>query len=629
MIAASRSWSGAASADPQLLAKALTAYRGVPQTGTFAGTSLAVAAPLAGLAGGVAFCGWIDNWRELRNATGTTSSDAAALYRAALAKWGDGADGRINGCYCAIVAEADGSLRLSRSPWKAPPLYFASDDNAAAASSLVRVLFAAGVERRPDYDMVIDQLAYDFRDGDTASLYQGIGKVPQGAVVRLRAGSTDTQCWYSPGRLAVEMPQDHDECARRALELVGEASRCALDYVHRIGGKPALALSGGLDSPLVATTLLEAMPSGTSLNTITFAPDPQWDGRCAQGTIGDETQLVREFAAAYPRIAAHFADPAQAGFDHRARQVFSAMQVFAPGLANVGMFHGVYAKAAELQCDVLLSAELANQSFSADGRWAYAEYLRNGRWGELAQLLAARPGDDRPLWRKALALSVLPHLPAKLRHLARSTVHPQRRDMTALLSPLSAKARKEQARRAASRGSGSDWADYTFPRSHAEAIRRDLAASDGDDAEVDVAFYEIYGVQRRDVTAYRPLIEFCLQLETRHFAAHGVERRLARSMARGRLPERQRTATDYGQHNVDWHVRIGRRREELLQEIAIMREHRFLAASLDLDRIEALLLDWPERPGFEIEEDWPRMLAIPRAYLAARFIGTLEGRNDL
>ena len=35
------------------------------------------------------------------------------------------------------------------------------------------------------------------------------------------------------------------------------------------------------------------------------------------------------------------------------------------------------------------------------------------------------------------------------------------------------------------------------------------------------------------------------------------------------------------------------------------------------------------RSGADIERDWPRMLAIPRAILASQFVGVIEGRNDL
>ena len=144
-----------------------------------------------------------------------------------------------------------------------------------------------------------------------------------------------------------------------------------------------------------------------------------------------------------------------------------------------------------------------------------------------------------------------------------------------------------------------------------------------------LAFEQAYGVSRRDVTAYRPLIEYCIGLPTQAFASGGTERRLAREMARGRLPEAQRLGTEYGQHRADWHLRIGEHREQYRAALRTMRGHEFLGRVLDIDRLDTLLRDWPGEGGADIERDWPRMLAIPRAILASQFVGVIEGRNDL
>ena len=136
-------------------------------------------------------------------------------------------------------------------------------------------------------------------------------------------------------------------------------------------------------------------------------------------------------------------------------------------------------------------------------------------------------------------------------------------------------------------------------------------------------------MRKRDVTAYRPLIEFCLSLPARAFAWDGEERRLARLMGVGRLPEAIRTNRKHGLHNIDWHARMTTEREEMRRVLEIARTHAFLGEILDIERLLALIDEWPEHPGHDIETDWPRILALPRAILAARFIGHLENRNDL
>ena len=624
MIAAWHSWRADRPAPAKPISDALTAYRGTCRQ-FISGETRLFSVPHTENAPDdcrTVITGWIDNSREIAASLGIESRNPAVIYQAALAKWGADADRRLVGNYAAISAMPGGLLRLARSPWNAPPLYYANDGERAIASPLLRALFAAGVPRDLDYDYVIDQLAYDFRDGDDACWYRGVAKVPQGSVITLGRDAAQTDQWYSVGDIPRSDPRG---AAERALELLGDASKHALS----ISDTPALALSGGLDSPMVATTLLDALPASSRLQTISFGQDPEWPGASTPDAMGDEIPLVCEFAQMHPRISMHIADPAIGDFDHRSREMAAAMQIFAPGLANVGKFHGVYAKASQLGCDTLFSAELANQSFSADGRWAYAEYARTGKWGGLLRLLANRPGDDRPILRKIAALAVLPHLPAAARRGLRALVHPQRRDMVRMLTPLSVEAITDQRSRAAQRGSHSDWQDLTFPLNRQQAARHDYLAADGAGEDVNLAFEQLYGVRRRDVTAYRPLIEFCTGLPTESFASEGMERKLAKQMAKGRMPEHQRLNPRYGQHNADWHTRIGRRRGALLAGIAAMRDHEFLSRTLDLDRVEALLRDWPEQPTLDIDGDWPRMLAIPRAVLAAQFIGLIEGRNDL
>jgi asparagine synthase (glutamine-hydrolysing) len=160
-------------------------------------------------------------------------------------------------------------------------------------------------------------------------------------------------------------------------------------------------------------------------------------------------------------------------------------------------------------------------------------------------------------------------------------------------------------------------------------VRQYALQANGPAADVHLAFEQLYGIRRRDVSAYRPLIEFCLGLPSDQFASHGIERRLARRMAKGRMPESQRLETRHGQHNIDWHARMTPRRGELMRYAESMRNHPWLSQVADIDRMQDLLERWPEAPQHSWEEDFPRMLGLPRIVLAAQFIGMAEGRNDL
>ncbi|MBX7514029.1 hypothetical protein K3179_05630 [Qipengyuania sp. GH38] len=629
MIAGTVDWSGAQPDRAKAVLDAVSLYeKTAPQTHRRGGLFFAVSTRDSIASAhrvDTAFSGWIDNTDELARRFSGDPDSPAALYSAALAQLGDRADEAIIGCYAAISRLPDGTLRLSRSPWSAPPLYYHAAEERCVASPLLRALFAADAPREPDFERMVDELAYDWRSGEEEAWYKGIRMVPLGATVHVEGAEHRTRRWYSLPAPLADADFDADTAALRARELLDEAAGKALEWAT----KPAVTLSGGLDSPLVATSLLQALPEGRHLPAITFVPDARWDGTAPEGTIGDESELVGKLVAQNPRLDWHLADHDIGPPDRSAREMFAASEVFAPGLANVGMYHGVYRKARELGCDSLLTADLGNATFSDAGRYAYCEYAAPGRLGQLVRLLKNRPGDGRSLSRKFMALTVLPRLPRPIRRALRTLVHPGRADMVALLTPLSGDARKRQAARAEMRGTSSAWSDLTFDRNRKEAVERELRDADGPAFDVDLAFEQLYGVRKRDVSAYRPLIEFCLSLPARAFAWDGEERRLARLMGIGRLPEAIRTNRKHGLHNIDWHARMTGEREEMRRVLETARSHRVLGEMLDIDRMIALVDDWPERPSHDIDTDWPRILALPRAILAARFIGHLENRNDL
>ena len=622
---------GGASAPPALtsLERSLSLYdQSAPRSTVLPDcTLMALPRESLGAARGItaALTGWIDNRQALASELGIEGGSEAQIYAAALAHWGEDADRHIIGSYAAISQLADGTLRLSRSPWDAPPLYYHTDENRTLASPLLRVLFAGGAPRDVDWERVIDELAYDWRSLDEEAWYRGIKMVPLGAVVRIADGKRLLDIWYRPPVPRDAAHYDEEAEVARALELLGEAAEAAL----RWAGKPALAMSGGLDSTLLADALLRAMPPKQHLHAITFVPDRRWQGKEEPGTMGDERRFAKLMAEANPRLDWHVASDDVGPPDRRAREIFAASEVFAPGLANVGMYHNVYETARALGCDTLLTADSGNITISDAGRAAYVEYARAGEWRQLVRLLRNRPGDPRPMWRKLLANTVVPQLPRPIRALVRRLVHPARADMTALITALSPAARREQAERAAARGTSSAWADLTHDRCRADTVQREWRDGDGPGRDVDLAFEQLYGIRKRDVLMYRPLVEFCMSLPTRAFAWDGEERRFARLMGRGRVPEAIRTNRLHGQHNVDWHARVTPERAAMRDVLETARSHPFLGQALDIDRLQALIDDWPEEPDFSWEQDWSRRLALPRAILAARFVGHVEQRNDL
>ena len=223
MIAGIVDWSGARPPHTRSVLDAVSLYeRAAPQTLRKDSLFLAASArDSIGRAHGVetAFSGWIDNARELAEQLSVAPENPAALYSAALQDFGEQADKLIIGCYAAISRLPDGALRLSRSPWSAPPIYYHATAERCVASPLLRALFAADAPREPDFERMVDELAYDWRSGEEDAWYKGIRMVPLGATVTVAAAEHRTRRWYCLPPPVSEETYDEDAAVERAGEL--------------------------------------------------------------------------------------------------------------------------------------------------------------------------------------------------------------------------------------------------------------------------------------------------------------------------------------------------------------------------------------------------------------------------
>ena len=562
----------------------------------------------------------MDNQAEVARLLDIANTDPGEIYLRAVERWGHQADAKLIGSYCTVVELTDGSLRLARSPWGGPPLLYANDRGRAIVGSVPRVLFAAGLDRELDLPRFGDNLFFNMNMPDEG-WYRGTRRVPQGAIVTLTPGSNRVDRWYDPCALAPLRFARDEDYVEHAAELIGEAVSKALATVR----KPAMALSGGLDSSLVAVEIMRQLPAGQRLSSFTATPHPEWDGIAPAAMFGDEQPWVEAYAAMHPCLDPTYLAWPDGGFDDRADEMFAAMGIAPRNLANSTFNHAVWEAARKAGCDALFDAELGNEGFSNDGRWAYVEYLVSGRWRQLYRTMAARSGDRRPVWRRIAALSILPLFPRPARRAIRAIVHPELRDNHRFLSLLKPEAveRLGLAERAANGGLFTG----EYPATREQAVRYAYSSADFEGCEAWQGFEQVHGLSRRDVSAYRPLIEYCLALPTDQFTRDGEDRRLARRLGVGRLPEAQRDNRLYGRHNADWHIRLTRRRVALRAEAEALRDDPLTSGLLDIDRMLALLDDWPEHTPTALEITVPREVGLTRAFMAARFIRHLTGRN--
>ena len=633
MILFQREWRGASWSDPRRALSSLGLFAGHAPDSEFSGSDLL--AQLGGprvrpdrrwraarYAGGcpALLCGWLDNGEDIARELGIEGASAARVYAEAYARWGNEAERRLVGTYAAILGLPDGRVRLTRSPWGGRSLFYRNDPDVTLACSIPRPLFAAGIAKVLRQD-AIDRLVTMELPDDRASLFQGISMVPHGSEVILSPEGETCTRWYDPLDLIPVRLGNDDEYVEAAQERLGNAVRCAL----RGAEKPGILLSGGLDSALVTAEILAQLPAGARFPSYTFHPAANFAGTVPAGKFADDRPLVEAFAEMHPALAPHFTDNAAIAFDDRAEQVFAACDAGYPARVLGSVYHGPMQAAAKDGCDWLLGADLGNLTFSNSAAWAAPEFLRRGKWLELLRLVKAQTANPHPVWRRIAAQALMPNLSPATQGAIRRLMGKSERERSPFANPFL----RHDSRLAAWRDETAIAANVmTVDRAESRAayIQANYHAS-GLGAEVVHGHEQVFGIRMRDVTAYRPLIEFCLALPTDQFTRRGEGRWLARRMAKGRMPEAQRTNRLYGEHNSDWYRRLGARRAELKQETKALRDHPQLGALVDAAAMERAIDEWPAQPPQDPDQINQLRFYLPAMLYVARFIDHTTGRN--
>ncbi|MFC0589906.1 asparagine synthase-related protein [Novosphingobium aquiterrae] len=565
--------------------------------------------------------GWIDNCRELAAELGCPADDQAHVYGCAVKAWGDEADCKVLGGYCATYHRpGSGELRLARSPLYGPPLYYMHNQDAVAAASVPRVLEAMGLPRVLNRQRLVDSLYFNLTDEE--SYLKGSFKVPYGAVVHVSAQARRAHRFYDPLKVPKQPRASARDYVDEADRLLTDACARYRDSAHNAG----VLLSGGLDSPNVAARLLRGMPQERRLQAFTYVPLEGHGQPDIPGGLADEGPAVRAFCAIHPAIEPHFVDNRDYEFDHRLEDMFLAMGTGTVNLAAFFRYHGIFTAARDAGCDMVLSADHGNFTFSASGNWGYAEYLRKGRLIELWRALrgeSLRPGS---LGWRFLALAVAPMLPYPVWRLA---MHLRGRSIDSdnvEISALRPEALRDFAVEARARQAGTRYERPLYGWREG-LIRDNFARGDVEGSDMIQGWEQLYEVSMRDPTSYRPLVDFCLGLPTDMFLRDGQTRWLGRELGRGLMPEAQRTMPGHGQHNSDWHKRLTPRRDDMRREVAAIRADPVLAGLIDTDLLLANIDNWPAAQSIENDIYFPHAFRLPRAIAMGRYVRFMTGSN--
>ncbi len=564
--------------------------------------------------------GDIDNLQDLAGQLGLDDVTPERVYAAAWDRWGNTLDMHVVGDYASVLVLPDQTLRLARSPWRARPLHYWQHGAVTAVATTPRVLLAAGMPNRLNERKLADNLFLHLREDD--GWYAGSRRVDLGcSVTLLPDGSVRQESYYdhfTPRVTSLPRRQDYVDAADA---LIREASAKALAG----GVQPGVFLSGGLDSSNVAARAIDFLPHGKRLKSFTWRPHPDFKEPPEDSYFfGDDWPAVEKFAERHPRIEPFCAHSMQ--FDDGWEKLFLAMGQAPSGLCNMSLYIPVCEMANAQGCDLMLDADMGNNTFSNSGDWACSQLLRQGEWGKLFKTVSSFSNGPAEFSTRLFRKAIIPNLPDVLwkawrRLKGRDTTPAQFTISTARGSALADY--DTIARASATNFVRSRWHVATRQEElHAIFDRGEMQGGD-----VTHGFEQVYGFRWRDVSAYRPLVEFCHGLPPELFVHDGQTRWLARELGKGLIPEVQRTRHRYGYHNCDWHEKMTPRLEQLRNELREAAQDPQIAAILDFEKLEEVFETWPEAVTMDDATSHSHGMALPRALLTKRYIEFVNGRN--
>ncbi len=557
----------------------------------------------------------LDNRDDLSSALGLPSDRAAtmcdaAILLASLERWGEEALDRLVGDFAFALWDSDARrLLLARDFLGLRPLHYHCGKGFFAFATMPK-----GLHALPDIPYAPDERAMAefvtlMPEGGQKSFFEDIAIVEAGHCVTVTRDRVQSRRYWSPRRRDLARPKGED-FVEGLRDLLDVATRARLRGAN---GTVGAQLSGGFDSAAVTATAARLLaPHGGRVVAFTAVPREGYDGPVPEGRIADEGPLAAATAAMYPNVehvlirAGHIS-PLEA-IDRN----FYLYDRPTLNLCNETWMAAIGKAARDRRLSVMLTGQMGNMTLSYNGVELISELFRAGRLRELLRVGAELVAKGTMRWGGVAAYALGPYVPVRLWQslMKRRGAHLDVLDYTAVRpDQLDALDLDTIARE---RG-----LDFTYrPRKDGFETRLWVMrrTSLGNYAKGMLAGW---GIDQRDPTADRRLVEYCLGVPLNQYLARGELRVLARRALGDRLPQAVIEARGKGYQAVDWHEGLAAARGEIAAEVDRFAQCAPAAQALDVARLRAMLDDWPE-------SGWERS-AIRNAYRFALLRGVSAG----
>lgn len=562
----------------------------------------------------------IDNREEIvaalgQSGGGRTLSDAALLMLA-LEQWGEAAIDRLAGDFA--FAWWDGPrhrLLLARDFLGNRPLHYHMGDGFFAFASMPKGLHALEeVPRAPNTEAVTRFLALMPED-NVESFFKGVQRVPAGHVCTVERNGATLRRHWRPSRTRLSLPKadDYRDALREAFDTAVRAQLRGAD------GQVATHLSGGLDSSTVTATAARLLGPAGRIAAFTAVPREGYAGRVPRGRLGDEGPLAATLAAKYPQIEHVLIRTGHLSPVASLDRNFFLFERPVLNLCNEAWMEGIADAARQRGLRVLLTGQHGNMSFSYSGMEALPELLARGRLVAFARLLRRLPHHGVHL-ESALSHTIGPFLPSWLwRGINRARGRHMHVSDYSSINPAAA-----ERLQASAAGAG---LDMSYRPRRDPFGTRIWVLNRTDNGNTHKAYLGGWGVDVRDPTSDRRLVELCLSIPHEQFLLDGEPRALARATFADRLSPEILGEKRKGLQAIDWHEGVDAGRSEIAEEVERFGTLPATEEALDRAMLNSLVEDWPTGAWHGDKTMRQYRLALLRGLSAGHFLRKASGSN--
>jgi asparagine synthase (glutamine-hydrolysing) len=507
----------------------------------------------------------LDNREELGDLLGIPPGRQAlmcdaAFILAAAEKWGEATPEKLCGDYAFALWDAgQRRLLLARDHLDGRPLHYHIGNGWVAFASMPKGLLALP-EIPAGHDplrLVLWQMLLPLTGPE--SFYRSIRRLEPGHLAVFSAdGACRIRRHWDAAAIAPSRPMRPADEAEALRDVLKNAVRARLRGTGNVG----LMLSGGLDSSAVAALAAPLLSdAGQRLTAYTSVPDPTAPVTGNPYWITDEGPLAARMAASHPAIDHYLIPSGGSGLlEAMERLIFLADQpVMNP--TNSLWLHRIYQQAGRDRVPIVLTGTRGNMALTYHGHHRMDRQLRQGDlpglWRSLS--VVAREG----LCSRAEVLRGLlrPYVPETLKNL-RGRLWGGR-DLRRQFLPVNF----------------DRLADFNLPPDiwrgpeAGPPVRRwqewaAMVFSLMDGGPMNAAINAGYGVDRRDPTGDRRVLEFCLSRPEESFLANGRSRDLFRRAFAAEIPAEILGSTRRGLQAADWKMTLQSEQTAILDEIS-------------------------------------------------------------